>query len=162
MNRPPKISIICALAENRAIGKDNRLLWHIPEDLKRFQKLTRGHVVIMGRKTFESIGRALPERVNIVISRDLDFKPENCLVASSFEDALEKARQMEKNEIFIIGGGQVYNQAINQADKLYLTIVPGSYEADTFFPDYSVFKKITYREEFVFDGKNCSFLELEK
>jgi dihydrofolate reductase len=162
MTRIPKISIICALAENRAIGKNNRLLWHIPEDLKRFQKLTRGHVVIMGRKTFESIGRALPERVNIVISRDLDFKPENCLVASSFEDALEKARQVEKDEIFIIGGGQVYNQAIGQTDKLYLTIVPGSYEADTFFPDYSVFKKITYREEFACDDKICAFVELEK
>jgi dihydrofolate reductase len=158
----PKISIISALAENRAIGKDNRLLWHIPEDLKRFQKLTRGHVVIMGRKTFESIGRALPKRVNIVISRDLDFKPENCLVASSFEDALEKARQMEKDEIFIIGGGQVYNQAIGQADKLYLTIVPGSYEADTFFPDYSVFDKIARREEFACGDKICVFVELEK
>jgi dihydrofolate reductase len=158
----PKISIICALAENRAIGKDNRLLWHIPEDLKRFQKLTRGHVVIMGRKTFESIGRALPERVNIVISRDPDFKPENCLVASSFEDALEKARQIEKDEVFIIGGGQVYNQAIGQADKLYLTIVAGSYEADTFFPDYSVFNKITYREEFACGDRVCVFMELEK
>jgi dihydrofolate reductase len=162
MTKIPKVSVISALAENRAIGKDNRLLWHIPEDLKRFQKLTRGHVVIMGRKTFESIGRVLPERVNIVISRDLDFKPENCLVASSFEDALEKARQIEKDEIFIIGGGQVYNQAISQADKLYLTIVPGSYEADTFFPDYSAFKKITYREEFACGDKICAFVELEK
>jgi dihydrofolate reductase len=158
----PKVSIIAALAENLAIGKNNRLLWRIPEDLKRFRRLTTGHAVVMGRKTFESIGRALPERKNIVISRDPDFKPENCLVASSFEDALEKAREIEKEEIFIIGGGQVYEQAIKQADKLYLTLVPGNYEADVFFPDYSSFRKIVYRRAFRWNDLNCSFSELEK
>jgi len=158
----PKVSIIAAVAENLAIGKNNRLLWRIPEDLKRFRRLTTGHTVVMGRKTFESIGRALPERKNIVISRDPDFKPKNCLVASSFENALEKGREIEKEEIFIIGGGQVYEQAIKQADKLYLTLVPGNYEADVFFPDYSVFNKVVRREEFICGDKTCAFVELER
>jgi dihydrofolate reductase len=157
-----KLSIICALAENRAIGKDNRLLWHIPEDLKRFKRITAGHAVIMGRRTFESIGRALPDRTNIVISREPDLQAEGCLVVPSFEAALEKAREIEPEEIFIIGGGQVYRQAIERADKLYLTLIPGEYEADTFFPEYNRFDKIIRKEKFTWDGKNGFFLELEK
>ena len=108
MNKPI-ISIIAAVAEkNRAIGKDNKLLWHIPEDLKHFKNLTAGHVVIMGQKTFESLGKPLPNRTNIIISNNSDFNPQNVIAARSIEESLKKAKQIEKEEIFICGGGAIY------------------------------------------------------
>lgn len=125
------ISIIVAKARNNAIGKDNKLLWHIPEDLKRFKALTMSHPIIMGRKTFESIGRPLPGRHNIVISRD--FKHDGVEVAPSLDDAILMCRDEE--EIFITGGGQVYRQAMELADKLYITDVDLEPDADTFFPE---------------------------
>ena len=136
------IAIIAALDEKRGIGKDNNLPWHISEDLKRFKQITSGHTVIMGRKTFESIGRVLPNRTNIIITRDQDFDPhkfyssENCdvLTANSLEEAIEKAQEKEgSEEVFIIGGGQVYAEGITKADKLYLTLVDGDFNCDTFF-----------------------------
>ena len=155
-----KISIICALSENRAIGKDNKLLWHISDDLKRFKELTIGHPIIMGRKTFESIGKPLSGRTNIIVTRGSSYKAEGCLVFDSLEKAIDQAKRIDNEEIFIIGGGQIYNQAIDLADKLYLTLVEGEYEADTYFPDYSSFKKIILEEQQCSNGYNYKNLEL--
>jgi len=158
----PKISIICALSENRAIGKNGRLLWHIPEDLERFRKLTLGHPVIMGRKTFESIGKPLPDRLNIIITQKSDFTHPGCVICHSLTEAIEAAAKKEKEEIFIIGGGQIYTQAIGLADKLYLTLVEGNFEADTFFPDYSAFKKVVFEKKGEAQGLKYQFIELER
>lgn len=142
----PVISAIAAIAENRALGKDNKLLFHIPEDMKRFKELTTGHVVIMGRKTYESIGRPLKNRTNIVVTRRSTPEVEGITVKHSIEEAIEYAKTIETEEIFIIGGGEIYTQALPFTDRLYLTIVKGSPEADTFFPDYSEFKKEIQRK----------------
>lgn len=165
----PKISIIVAISKNGVIGKKGSgLLWHIPEDMSHFKELTTGHAVIMGRKTYETIGKPLPNRTNIIITRDPDYKAEGCLVVHSLGGALETARtlrqaQGDKNEVFIMGGGEIYEQAIGLADKLYLTLVHQNFEGDVFFPDYSEFKKEISRQ----DGESASglkftFLELEK
>lgn len=155
-----KVSIVAAIASgNRALGKDNKLIYKIPEDLERFKNLTSGHTIIMGRKTFESIGRPLPNRTNIVISSDPNYKAEGITVVHSLDEALGQLQ----GEIFIIGGGQVYQEAIGIADKLYLTVVEGNPEADTFFPDYSEFKKVIWQsEELQSDGFKYKFLELER
>ncbi len=139
----PILSIICAVSENRAIGKNNQLLWHIPEDMAHFKKLTIGHAIIMGRKTFESIGKPLPNRTNVVITSDPDYSAEGTIVAHTIEEAIEKVKEIEKEEIFIIGGGKIYEQTIDLCDKLYLTVVEGKFEADTFFPDYSKFSVVS-------------------
>lgn len=187
-----KISLIAALSENRAIGKGNQLIWKIPDDLKRFKEITLGHPVIMGRKTFESIGRILPNRLNIVISRDPSFagchpaklKPgEQLVVVQSLEEAisaargnviLSKAKNLDPSfaplsqddnagkEVFIIGGGQIFEQAIGRADKLYLTLIKGEFEGDTFFPDYSSFKKVSESETKEFQGIKYRFEEWER
>lgn len=149
------ISIIAAIGKNRELGKNNQLLWHIPEDFKRFKDLTSGHVVIMGRKTFESIGKPLPDRINVVVTRNRDWTPEGCTVNHSLEEAINFAKKKtsaveeqsgktaEVDEIFIIGGAEIYKQGIKYADKLYLTLVDKEFpDADTFFPDYSEFKII--------------------
>jgi dihydrofolate reductase len=128
------ISIIVAIAENRAIGKDNRLLWHISEDLKRFKKLTTGHTLIMGRNTFLSLPNgALPNRRHIVISDQEGEIFDGCEMARSIEEAIQLAGV--KDECFVIGGGMVYSQFLPLAGKLYLTQVQESFEADTFFPE---------------------------
>jgi len=160
MNKP-FISIIAAITEkNSGIGKDNKLLWHIPEDLKRFKEITTGHAVIMGEKTFESLGKPLSNRTNIVISDNPNYNPQNVIIVGSIGESLEKAKKIEKEEIFICGGGSIYRQFMPLADKLYLTVVEGNFEADTFFPDYSDFKKVV-KEEKGSDGKyNYKFVEL--
>lgn len=127
------ISIIVAVAENGVIGGGNKLLWHIPDDLKRFKQITSGHSVIMGRKTFESIGKPLPNRRNIVISRNPNIDIQGVEVANSLEDAL--AMTQNETEVFIIGGGEIYKQALPLASKLYLTRVHKKYEGDTDFPE---------------------------
>lgn len=160
--KKPILSIICAIAENLAIGKNKKLLWHIPEDFKRFKDLTSGHVLVMGENTFRSLGKPLPGRTNIVISNNPGFKARGALVFHDIESALDKAKEIEKSEIFIIGGGQIYRQTIGLADKLYLTIVEGDFEADTFFPDYSVFKKVIYKKESSDKNYKYKFLELTK
>lgn len=131
------ISIIVAIAENRAIGKDNQLLWRLSTDLKHFKTLTSGHAIIMGRKTFESIGKPLPNRTNIVITRsDKVSDDASVLVADSIDKAIELAKQAEgADEIFIVGGGNIYEQALNITDKIYLTEVKVSIKGDTFFPE---------------------------
>ena len=125
-------SIIAAVADNHAIGKDNKLLWHIPADLKRFRKLTTGHAVIMGKKTYESLPRRpLPDRINIVLTDQPDERIPGCITAFSVQDAIAKCPD---DECFIIGGGSVYRQFLPLADTLYITRVHREFDADTFFP----------------------------
>ena len=155
-------NIIAVIGKNRAIGKKNKLLWHLPHDLKRFKKITFGHPVIMGRITYESLGKPLPGRTNIVVTRNKDFKAPGCLVFDSLGKAISFAKNKDK-EVFIIGGGKIYEQGIKIADKLYLTLVEDSPEADTFFPDYSGFKKKIFESPLLKEGKyNYYFLELRR
>jgi len=126
-------SIIVAAAQNNAIGGNNDLLWRIPEDLKRFKALTMGKMCIMGRKTFESIGKALPGRRFVIISRDLAYKAEGCVVVSSLVQAL--ALGVDEEELMILGGGEIYRQALPFTDKVYLTRVMSDFAGDTFFPE---------------------------
>ncbi len=129
------ISVIVAVAQNGVIGGGNTLLWHISEDLRRFKSITMGHPVIMGRRTFESVGRPLPGRTNVVVSRREDYTPEGVTVVRSLEEAFALFPQEE--EIFVTGGGQIYAQAMPLADKLYLTTVEKDYDGDTRFPDWN-------------------------
>lgn len=125
------ITIIAAIGKNRALGKNNQLLWHLPNDLKRFKEVTSGHDVIMGRKTLESLGKPLPDRHNIVITRNKDYHAPGCTLAHSLRDALKKSTGEDP---FILGGGEIYEQAMDLADILDLTLVDTAPEADTFFP----------------------------
>lgn len=159
----PRISIVAVISEKtRAMGKKNGLLWKIEGDLPRFKALTLGHPVIMGRKTYESIGRPLPGRTNIVITRNSDFKVEGVFSVSSVEEALAIAKEKDLNEVFVIGGGEIYTQALPFVNRLYLTIVKDEPEADTFFPDYSLFSKEISKEEHSEHNPPFSYVILEK
>lgn len=158
------ITIIAAIANNSALGMNNKLIWHLPEDLKRFKRVTNGHHIIMGRKTFESLGKPLPNRTTIIITRDRNYKADNCLIASSLEDALEKAQ--DDKDPYILGGSEIYNLAMPIADKLDLTLVHHVFEADAFFPeiDTSIWKEIS-RKDFKADDMNkydYSFVTFER
>jgi dihydrofolate reductase len=155
------ISIICAIGKNKEIGFQNKLLWDIPDDMQHFKDITTDHTVVMGQKTFESIGKPLPNRHNIVVTLDKNYKNPDCEVRYSLEEVLEEAKNSPE-EIFIIGGGQIYKQSIPYADKLYLTIVDDSPEADTYFPDYSEFKNIVKEEDKEYNGLKYKFIELTK
>lgn len=162
-----RISIIAALSQNRAIGKNQKLLWHIPEDLKRFKEITLNHPVIMGRKTYESIGRSLPDRTNIIVTRYTDYVVPSCLVYHSLDEAIKAAKGIEEGrgvepEIFIIGGADIFAQTISIADRLYLTIIEGKYEGDAFFPDYSDFTKVISEEKGESGKYKYTFLTLER
>lgn len=126
-------TIVVAMGEKNEIGADNQLLWHLPKDLKHFKDLTSGHPIIMGRKTYESIGKALPNRTNIVISRKKNWFEEGILIVGSIKEAVKFAKKIDEN-IFIIGGGNIYEQTMEIADKLEVTLVKAQLEADTFFP----------------------------
>ena len=140
------ISIIVAVAANGVIGDNNSLLWHISEDLRNFKRITSGHPVVMGRKTFESLGRPLPNRTNVVVSRTVT-EIEGCRVAASLDEAI--AMFPEDEEVFIIGGAQIYAQALDSADKIYLTRVEHDYEGDTSFPEWdATCWRLTSREAF--------------
>ena len=143
------ISIIAAVSKNGMIGVDNKLPWDLPKDLKRFKELTTGNVVIMGRKTYESIGKPLPNRINIVITRNKDFSVPGVLTAKSLQNALLKAGG--EKEIFIIGGGEIYSQAISYSNKRYITEVDMEVEGDTTFPDIDK-NRWSLKEEVDFDG----------
>lgn len=156
------ISIIVALGKNNAIGRKNKLLWHIPDDLRHFKNITTGNIIVMGRKTYESIGRPLPNRTNIIITNDKKFKAEGCLVKHSLDEVLDEAKAYKDKEVFIIGGGQIYEQALPHAEKLYLTLVNDEPEADVFFPDYSDFKNRVSEEEHEQNGLRFKFIELTK
>lgn len=127
------ITVIAAVAENNALGKDNQLLWHLPDDFKRFKSVTTGHYIIMGRKTFESFPKPLPNRTHVIISRQNYEAPEGCIVVDSLTKAIEVCPKDE--ETFVIGGGEIYNHSIEIADKLDITKVHHTFEADTFFPE---------------------------
>ncbi len=148
------IAIVAAMAKNNAIGKDNQLLWHITEDMKFFKSLTQGGTIIMGRKTYESIGRPLPDRRNIVISRSFSFSDKRVEVFHSIEEAIDAASSDEK--VFIIGGGEVYRQSLCFADTLCITHINYQCEADTFFPsvnydEWSVVDRIDYQRGVTFE-----------
>jgi len=158
-----QISMIAVTNEKRAIGCENKLLWDIPDDLRHFRDITFGHTVVMGSKTFESLGRALPNRTNIVIAKEKNYEAPECIVVHSIEDALEMARKEEKNgEIFIIGGGSIYQQFLPFTEKLYLTIVEDNPRADTYFPDYSEFKNLLSEEKYEYKGLKYKFIELTR
>lgn len=182
-----KVSIIAAMDKKRGIGKDNKIPWHISEDFKRFKQITTGHSIIMGRKTWDCLPfKPLPNRTNIIVTQKSKLKSQNynvklrgnsvalrnskvkitkVFVANSIEGAIEFAKKEEGNEeVFIIGGGQVYEQAVKKGlvDKLYLTIVDGNFDADTFFPDYPEFKKVISEESKESEGYKYTFLELER
>lgn len=148
------ISLIVAASINNAIGKENQLLWHLPNDLKFFKNTTWGGVVIMGRKTFESVNKPLPGRTNIVITKQPDWNAENVEVANSLDDALEKATALNFKEIFIIGGGEIYKQSIEIANRIYLTKVHTEIDGDTFFPDLNNDWKMISNRDFKSDEKN--------
>ena len=130
------ITLIAAAAENNALGKNNDLLWHLPNDFKRFKQLTTNHYIIMGRKTFESFSKPLPNRTHVIISRQNDYLVDNCMVVNSLNEAIKKSPKNE--EVFIIGGGEIYKQSIELADKIELTRVHTSLDADTFFPEINL------------------------
>ncbi|WP_396184806.1 dihydrofolate reductase [Flavobacterium sp.] len=127
------IILIAAVAENYALGKNNDLLWHLPLDFKRFKEITSGHYIIMGRKTFESFPRPLPKRTHVIITRQKDFKYEGCVVAQDLEKAIAICPKNE--DLFIIGGGEIYAQSIHLADQLDITRVHHSFDADVYFPE---------------------------
>lgn len=127
------ITIIAAIAKENALGKDNQLIWHLPADLKRFKKVTLNHHIIMGRKTYESLGKPLPNRTTIIITRNPNFKAEGCIVVNSLQNALDAAKE-DKNP-YILGGADIYKQAIEIADILDLTFVHHKFDADAFFPE---------------------------
>jgi dihydrofolate reductase len=157
------LSIIAVIGRKRELGKDNKLLWHIPGDLPRFKSLTSGHPVIMGRKTFQSIGRPLPGRTNIVISADPAFHADGVTPVSSFDAALVAARLAPgAEEIFVIGGGSVYTMAIGTADRLYLTVVDADSPADTYFPDYSAYTGVISEEAKEEGGYRFRYLTLRR
>jgi dihydrofolate reductase len=159
------ITIIAAIAKNNALGRDNDLIWHLPADLKRFKKTTSGYHILMGRNTFESIGKPLPNRTSVIITRNNNYYREGCLIASSIKEAIELAGE---KDAFIIGGAQIYKQALesNLVDVLDITIVHKEFEADVFFPkiDSSIWEEIS-REDFIADEKNkydYSFVSYKK
>lgn len=127
------IIMIAAAAENNALGKDNKIVWHLPNDYKRFRRLTTGHHIIMGRKTFESLKKPLPDRKHIIITRQKEYKAEGCIVVDTMQKALDACPKDQNS--FIIGGGEIYKLGISYADKIELTRVHGTFEADAFFPE---------------------------
>lgn len=186
-----KISIIAAIDSKRGLGKDNQLLFKIKEDFIRMKKLTNGHPIVMGRKTFESISRPLPNRTNIVITHDQGYESEGIKVVHSLQEAIKLAKDIEQerlslrgvendeaisngdrhaslamtnkeSEVFIFGGGQIFTEALPIVDTLYLTVVDGDYGADTFLPDYSMFTKTVFEQEGQEGEYHYKFLDLEK
>ncbi|MEX0967816.1 MAG: dihydrofolate reductase [Bacteroidia bacterium] len=161
-----KISLIAAMSTNRVIGKDNDLVWHMPADLKFFKKTTIGHHILMGRKTFESFGKALPGRTNLVLTGQRDVEIPGATVVHSMEDAISLAQAAGEEELFIGGGAKVYEESLSIADRIYLTLIHHTFEGHAFFPvfDVSEWKEVS-REDHAPDEKNpyaYSFLLLER
>jgi dihydrofolate reductase len=160
------IKILVACDENRVIGKDNQLIWHLPADLKRFKSLTTGHVILMGRKTYESIGKPLPNRTTIVITRQADFQAEGTIIAHSVDEAILKAKSLSREDIFIVGGAEIYTVSMALADQILLTQLHDIFEGDAFFPEISPETwEIVDRERGLTDEKNpfqYSFITYQK
>ena len=155
------IKIIVATSKNRVIGNNNSLIWHLPADLKHFKSLTVGSTIIMGRKTYESIGEPLPDRRSIIITRDENLQIKDCEVVNSLEEAL----LLCNNDCFIIGGGEIYKQSLSIADELYLTLVDEEFEGDTYFPEIGEDWFESERQDFEPDDKNkykYSFIKYER
>ncbi|MBI2622096.1 dihydrofolate reductase [Candidatus Microgenomates bacterium] len=173
----PRISLVVAIDNKNGIGKEGKIPWHIREDLIHLRELIKGHVVILGRKTFDTIvfyynrsGREMPARLYIIVTRNNNYVPArpHGVVVRSIDEALELAKKetlrqtQGLQEIFIIGGQQIFEQTLPLVDKLYLTVVEGDYNCDTFFPDYAEFKKIVSEKTGESEGHKYKFLELEK
>ena len=150
------ISLVVAASENNAIGKNNQLIWHLPNDLKFFKNTTWGFPVIMGRKSFESVNKPLPGRTNIVITTNTDWKAETVIVVNNLKDAIQKAAETNSKQIFIIGGGEIYKQSMDIADSIYITRVHADLQGDTFFPVIDESKwKLTSNQDFEADEKHA-------
>tara|TARA_R110002072_G_scaffold19826_5_gene73051 strand:- start:483 stop:971 length:489 start_codon:yes stop_codon:yes gene_type:complete len=158
------LTLIAAMSKNRIIGNNNELIWHLPADLKRFKSLTNGHHIIMGRKTYESLGRPLPNRTNIIITRQKDFHAPGCLIVHSLEEAIQKS--IGDEQPFIVGGAEIYKQALPYANKIELTIVDSEYDGDSSFPEIDAKKwEIVSKENYPSDEKNkhnMSFIQYRK
>lgn len=155
------IKIIVAMSKNRVIGNNNSLIWKLPADLKRFKQITTDNTIVMGRKTYESIGKPLPNRRNIIITRNLEYQVDGCEIVSSLEEAL----LLTGSNCFIIGGGEIYKQSLELADKIYLTLVHKEFEGDTKFPELGSEWATIDTEDFKADNKNeydYSFIEYER
>jgi len=160
-----KISLIVAMASNRVIGLNNKMPWHLPADLKKFKKITMGSPILMGRKTYESIGRPLPGRITIIISRNLEYRQDGCLVFNDLNTALKKGCESNE-EVFVIGGSDVYEAILPLADSIYLTIINKAFEGDAFFPDIDLTDWLEVSREDITDDPDVdfsySFLKLKK
>jgi len=158
------ISFIAAMGKNRVIGKDNSLPWKLPADMRHFHDLTLGKPIIMGRKTYESIGKPLPNRTNIIITRDQNYNAEGCIVVHSIDEALKASEGNE--EVMVIGGAQIYKEILPKANKMYLTIIDADFEGDAFFPEYNIEEwEETAYEEHERDAENqydYRFLTMER
>lgn len=155
------IKLIVATSKNRIIGNDNKLIWKLSSDLKRFKQLTIENNVVMGRKTFESIGKPLPNRRNIILTKNTNYEVDGCDVVSSLEEAF----LLTNNNCFVIGGGEIYKQSIQVADKIYLTLIDCELQGDTYFPEIDNSWRQVTREDYKSDEKNqynYSFLEYER
>ncbi|MGM7701390.1 dihydrofolate reductase [Pseudalkalibacillus sp. Hm43] len=145
------ISLLFAMGKNHVIGKNNDLPWRLPEDLKWFKQVSTGHTVIMGRKTYESIGKPLPNRKNVIVTNDKEYEAEGCIVTHSIEEAL----QQDGDETIVIGGAKIYEQVLDDADRLYMTYIDEEFEGDTFFPEYDESEwELTSKEIGIKDEKN--------
>jgi len=164
-----RISIIVAVSENNVIGKDNTLIWHLPADMKYFKEKTSGHCIITGRKNYESLPekfRPLPNRTNIIITRQKEYDAPGAIVVSSLEMAIQKAKEIETNEIFIIGGGEIFNQSLPMTDRIYLTKIHEHFQGDVYFPELNndEWKEVD-RQDHQIDEKNkypYSFIVLNR
>ncbi|MEK7093629.1 MAG: dihydrofolate reductase [Patescibacteria group bacterium] len=162
----PVVAAVAAIGRNRVLGKENKLLWQIPDDLRRFKELTKGHPVIMGRKTFESIvsylGGPLPKRFNIVVTRDKNWRYDGIIAVTSVEDALAEAKKLDKY-IFIGGGAQIYEAALPYTDKLYLTLIDDEKEGDSFFPAYEKeFTQVVHDDAHEWNGLKYRWVDLNR
>lgn len=156
------LSLIAALAKNRVIGKNNDLPWRLPDDMKYFMETTQGHCVIMGRKNYDSLPKKfkpLSNRTNIVVTRQQNFKADGCIVVHSMEDALAVAREQKEKEVFVMGGAEIYTQALPMSNRLYLTEIEAEIEGDTFFPtvNYSVYKELSRKRHAVDEKHQYAF-----
>jgi dihydrofolate reductase len=153
LNKKSEIILVAAVANNNVLGKDNKLIWHLPADLKMFKNLTSGRTILMGRKNFESIGKPLPNRENVVVTRDTNFKQEGCIVFNSIEQAIENLKSRET--IYIVGGAQIYNECISIADKLYITHLDLEIDGDLYFHEIDTHHWTLPKNEIgILDDKN--------
>lgn len=155
------ISLIVAMASNRVIGNRGEIPWKIPGEQKLFKEITMGHTMVMGRKTYEAIGRALPGRTNIVVTRQTDYQAPDCNVVQDLKSALESCLP-DEDEVFIIGGGQIYEETIAMADRIYLTVLPREVAGDTYFPEFSESDFEIIKSEFIDAAEPYHFYIYEK